>query len=36
MRALRHKIELVAATDFTVLMEGGTGPEAHHPVGVFV
>jgi hypothetical protein len=36
MRALRHKIERVAATDFTVLVEGGTGPEAHPDLGVLV
>jgi hypothetical protein len=29
MRTLRHKIERVAATDFTVLIEGESGPEAH-------
>ena len=34
MRALRHKIERVAATDFTVLIDGGSGPEAHPRMGV--
>jgi hypothetical protein len=36
MRALRHKIERVAATDFTVLIDGGSGSEAHPDLGVQV
>jgi DNA-binding NtrC family response regulator len=34
MRMLRHRIERVAATDFIVLVEGGSGPEAHPDLGV--
>jgi transcriptional regulator with GAF, ATPase, and Fis domain len=34
MRALRQKIERVAASDFTVLVEGESGAEAHPRVGV--
>jgi DNA-binding NtrC family response regulator len=34
MRTLRHKIDRVAATDFTVLIEGGIGPEAHSDLEV--
>ena len=36
MRALRHKIERVAATDFTVLIDGGSGAEAHPRLAVRV
>ena len=34
MRALRHKVERVAATDFTVLIDGESGSEAHPQLGV--
>ena len=36
IRAVRHRIERVAATDFTVLIEGASGPQPHPSfVGVF-
>ena len=34
MRTLRQRIERVAATDFTVLIEGASGPEAHAGLAV--
>lgn len=34
MRALRQKVERVAATDFTILIEGGSGPQPHPDVAV--
>ncbi len=36
MRTLRQTVERVAVTDFTILIEGGTGPEAHPDLGVRV
>jgi hypothetical protein len=36
MKTLRDRIERVAATDFTVLIEGASGPEPHpNFMGVF-
>ena len=34
MRTLRQTVERVAVTDFTILIEGGTGPQAHPHLGV--
>ena len=33
IRRVRERIERVAATDFTVLIEGGSGPEPH-PISI--
>ena len=34
MRTVRQTVERVAATDFTILIEGGIGPQPHSDLGV--
>jgi hypothetical protein len=36
MRALRQTVERVAVTDFTILIEGGIGPQPHSALALWV